>query len=77
MNKVEKILDFLCIFSTIVFFVAVVFMVFAQAFAVITLNGSLSAALLKSIAQPASMVSAVTAIIAIVLAYMRGQMKAD
>lgn len=74
MKKIEKVLDVLCIISTIIFFLAVAVMVFAQIFAVITLNGELSASLLKTIAGPAGLVSGVTTVIAIVLAYLRGQM---
>ena len=77
MKTTEKILDTLCVITTIIFFVAITFMVFAQGFAVITLNGALSVSLSKAIAVPASMVSAVSSIIAIILAYMKGQMKAD
>ena len=77
MKTAEKILDALCVITTIIFFVAVTLMVHAQGFAVITLNGALSTSLYKAIAVPASMVSAVSSIIAILLAYMRGQMKAD
>lgn len=74
MKKIEKVLDVLCIISTIIFFLAVAVMVFAQIFAVITLNGELSASLLKTIAGPAGLLSGVTTVIAIVLAYLRGQM---
>lgn len=77
MKTTEKVLDFLCVVSTIIFFVAITFMVFAQGFAVITLNGPLSVSLSKAISEPASMVSAAASVIAIILAYMRGQMKSD
>ncbi|WP_085832969.1 hypothetical protein [Clostridium merdae] len=77
MKTAERVLDALCVITTVIFFVAVILMVLAQGFAVITLNGALSVSLSKAIAVPASMVSAVTSIIAIILAYMRGQMKAD
>lgn len=74
MKKVEKILDSLCVICTIVFFLAVTAMIFAQGFAVITLDGPMSKAISKAIAEPASLVSAVATVIAIILAYLRGQM---
>lgn len=77
MKTAEKVLDAICVITTIIFFVAITLMVLAQLFAIVTLNGPLSTSLYKSIAVPASMVSAVAAIVAILLAYMRGQMKAD
>lgn len=76
MKSIEKCLDILCIICTVVFLLAVTVMVLAQLFAVVTLNGALSVSLLKTFAQPAGLVSGATTIIAIILAYLRGQMKA-
>lgn len=75
MENVEKLLDWLCVACTIVFFLAVTLMVLGQAAAVVLCDGALSVALSNAVAVPASMVSAVATVIAIVLAYLRGQMK--
>lgn len=77
MKAVEKVLDVLCIICTVVFFLAVMIMVLAQVFAVVTLNGGLAVSLVKTFAAPAGMISGVTTVIAIILAYLRGQMKAQ
>lgn len=75
MKNIERILDMMCVICTVIFFGAVTVMVLAQAFAVVSLNGALSAELLNRISQPAGIVSAAATVIAIILAYMRGQMK--
>jgi len=74
MKGIEKALDVICVITTVIFFTAVLVMVLVQAFAVITLNGSLSVSISGSIAAWASVVSAVTAVCAIILNYIRGQM---
>lgn len=74
MKSMEKILDMLCIICTVVFFLSITVMVSAQIFAVITLNGPLAVSLVKVFAEPAGLISGVTTIIAIALAYLRGQM---
>lgn len=74
MKKVENILDSLCVISTIIFFLSVAVLIFVQAFAVITMNGPLSVSISNAIAEPASIVSAVATITAIVLGYMRKQL---
>lgn len=75
MNSIEKVLDTLCVICTLVFFLATAVMILGQAVCIITLNGTMSAGLLSMISQKAGIVSAVTTVIAIILAYMRGQMK--
>lgn len=75
MKSFEKLLDILCVITTLIFFLASAVMVFGQAIAVVTLNGDLSVSLSNLISQRAGMVSAVTVVIALILAYMRGQMK--
>lgn len=75
MGSVKKILDWSCIVCTIVFFLSVTVLILGQAAAVITMNGEMAVGLSKMIAEPASMVSALATVIAIVLAYLRGQMK--
>lgn len=75
MKTLDKILDTLCIITTLVFFFATVIMVLGQAVCVFTLNGAMSASLLSLISERASIVAAITTIIALILAYMRGQMK--
>ena len=75
MKKFDKILDTISIITTIIFFLAVIVMVLVQAFGIITLNGALTVAISDAIAESASMVSALTAVISIILAYIRGQMK--
>lgn len=75
MKKLDKILDTISIITTIIFFLAVTVMVSVQAFGIITLNGALTVAISDAIAESASMVAALTAVISIILAYMRGQMK--
>lgn len=75
MSSIEKLLDTLCIICTLVFFLATVAMVLGQALCIVTLNGAMSASLLSAISQKAGIVSAITTVIAIALAYMRGQMK--
>lgn len=75
MELVKKILDWSCIVCTIIFFLSVTVLILGQAAAVITMNGEMAVGLSEMIAEPASMVSALATIIAIVLAYLRGQMK--
>lgn len=75
MKQIERVLYLLCILCTAVFFVASAILVLAQAFAIVTLNGPLSVSLLAQISKPAGIVSAIATVLAIVLAYMRGQMK--
>lgn len=75
MKQIERVLDLLCIVCTVIFFAASAVLVLAQAFAIVTLNGSLAAELLAQISKPAGAVSAIATVIAIILAYMRGQMK--
>ncbi len=77
MKQLDKILDSINLVTTIVFFISVLIMVLIQGFAVITLNGELAINISNLIAKPASMVAAVSAIISIVLAYIRGEMKAS
>ena len=75
MKNIEKVLELLCVLLTIVFFVAVMVMVAGQAICIFSLNGCGSAYLSDLIAKPASMVAAVATILAMILAYIRGQMK--
>ena len=75
MKSIERDLEMLCVILTVVFFLAVAVMVFGQAICVVTLNGGTSVFLSDLIAEPASMVAAVATILAMILAYMRGQMK--
>ena len=74
MKKTEKIIEMLCVICTIVFLVAVALMVLGQAVAIVMLNGELSAQFSAWIAKPASVVAAVATVLAMILAYMRGQM---
>lgn len=55
-------------------FLAVAAMVAGQAVAVVTLNGDLAVSLSNLIAKPASTVSAVATVLAMILGYIRGQM---
>lgn len=71
----EKILDKLCTISTLVFLLMTTVMILVQAFAVITVNGELAVKISELIAKPASMISALAMIFALILAYMRGEMK--
>lgn len=75
MKSVEKVIDILCVISTLVFFLASAGMVLGQAIGILSLNGSLSVSISDMIAQRAGLVSAVTVVLALALAYMRGQMK--
>ena len=75
MKSIEKVLEMLCVILTVVFFLAVAVMVFGQAIWFVTLNGGTSVCLSDLIGKPASMVAAVATILAMILAYMRGQMK--
>lgn len=75
MGFVKKILDWSCIVCTIIFFLSVAVLILGQAAAVITMNGEMAVGLSEMIAEPASMVSALATVIAIALAYLRGQMK--
>lgn len=75
MKPIEKILEMLCVILTIVFFLAVTIMVVCQAVAIGTLNGEMSVYFSDLIAKPASVVAAVATIVAMALAYIRGQMK--
>lgn len=74
MKKTEKIIEMLCVICTIVFLVAVAIMVLGQAVSIVMLNGELSVQFSMWIAKPASVVAAVTTVLAMILAYMRGQM---
>ena len=60
--------------SFFVFFFFVAAMVAGQAVAVVTLNGDLAVSLSNLIAKPASTVSAVATVLAMILGYIRGQM---
>ena len=75
MKTLDKILELLCVILTIVFFGAVVVMVLGQVVCVISLNGTGAVYFSTLIAKPASMVAAVATILAMILAYIRGQMK--
>lgn len=75
MKAIEKVLELLCVVLTIVFFLAVTIMVLGQAVCIFGMNGSMSVYLSDLIAEPASMVAAVATILAMILAYLRGQMK--
>lgn len=74
MKSIEKLIETLCVAVTVVFFLAVAAMVAGQAVAVVTLNGDLAVSLSNLIAKPASTVSAVATVLAIILGYIRGQM---
>ena len=74
MKSIEKLIETLCVIVTIVFFLAVAAMVACQAVAVVTLNGDLAVSLSNLIAKPASTVSAVATVLAMILGYIRGQM---
>ena len=75
MKAIEKVLELLCVVLTIVFFLAVTVMVLGQAVCIFFFNCSMSVYLSDLIAKPASMVAAVATILAMILAYLRGQMK--
>lgn len=75
MKNIENLLEMLCVVLTVVFFLAVAVMVFGQAICVATLNGASSVYLSDMIAEPASIVAAVSTIVAMLLAYIRGQMR--
>ena len=75
MKTLEKVLELLCVILTIIFFGAVAVMGLGQAACVISLNGAGAVHFSNLIAKPASMVAAVATILAMVLAYIRGQMK--
>ena len=75
MKSIEKVLEVLLVVATIVFVLAMAAMVLGQAVCVVTLNGAGSVYLSDLISDSASRVSAVATIIAIILGYIRGQMK--
>ena len=75
MKSIEKILEMLCVFLTIVFFLAVTIMVVCQAVSIGTLNGEMSVYFSNLIAKPASVVAAAATVLAMALAYIRGQMR--
>lgn len=75
MKSVEKILEMLCVILTVVFFGTVAVMVLCQAVSLGMMNGAMSVYFSDLIAEPASMVAAVATIIAMILGYIRGQMK--
>lgn len=77
MKSLDKVLDILCIVLTAIFVLATAAMVLGQLVCIFMLNGSASAALLSMIMKKASMVSALTTVVALILAYLRGQMKGD
>lgn len=77
MKSLEKALDIICVVLTIVFLLSTTIMVIGQLACVFMLNGEASAALLSLVMKRASMVSALTTVVALVLAYLRGQMKGD
>lgn len=75
MKPIEKTVEMLCVILTVVFFLAVAVMVLGQAVCIAMLNGEMAVYLSDLIAKPASQVAAVTSIFAMVLAYIRGQMR--
>lgn len=75
MKYIEKVLESLCVLLTIVFFLMVTVMVLGQAGCIVAMNGAMSVSISDMIAKPASMVAAVATILAMALAYIRGQMK--
>lgn len=74
MKKAEKVIETLCVICTVVFLLAVAVMVLGQAVSIIMLNGELSVQFSTWIAKPTSVVAAVATVLAMILAYMRGQM---
>ena len=77
MKKLDSLLDKLYILLTIIFFAATAIMVLGQLICIVTLNGAQSVMLVTLIAKRASAVSAVATGVALILAYLRGQMKAQ
>lgn len=75
MKSLEKIFDVVYIICTLAFFLSCLVMVLAQGFAVVTLNGAFSTNILNTISEPAGLISAAAVVMAIILGYMRGQMK--
>ena len=59
---------------TVVFFAAVTVMVAGQAVAVLLMDGKMAVQLSDLIAKPASTVSAIATVLAMILGYIRGQM---
>lgn len=77
MKLFEKILDVIFIICTIAFFISTVVLVIGQAIAIITLNGEMSITISEIIVEPAGIVAAISTIVAIILGYLRGQMKSS
>ena len=71
MKAFEKLIETMCV---IVFFAAVTVMVAGQAVAVLLMDGKMAVQLSDLIAKPASTVSAIATVLAMILGYIRGQM---
>ena len=74
MKAFEKLNETLCVIVTVVFFAAVTVMVAGQAVAVLLMDGKMAVQLSDLIAKPASTVSAIATVLAMILGYIRGQM---
>lgn len=74
MKAFEKLIETLCVIVTVVFFAAVTVMVAGQAVAALLMDGEMAVQLSDLIAKPASTVSAIATVLAMILGYIRGQM---
>lgn len=75
MKSIEKTAEMLCVILTVVFSLAVAVMVLGQAVCIVMLNGEMTVYFSDLIAKPASQIAAVASIFAMVLVYIRGQMR--
>lgn len=77
MKKLENILNVVCIFTTAVYFISAMILVLGQAGALIMLNGELCAKIFSVAKLPAGYAAASTAVLSLILAYLRGDMTPD
>ena len=74
MKNMEGLLSKICTITAVTYVLIAVVLVVSQAIALVTLNGTFSANLFALLAKPAGYFAATTAIISIILAYLRGEM---
>ena len=74
MKKVEKIMNTICLITTAVYFITAILIILGQAGALIALNGEMCVSILNVMKIPAGYAAAATAILCLILGYIRGDM---
>lgn len=74
MKQLEKFLGAVCIITTAIYFLSAMLLVLGQTGGLFMLNGELCAAIFKTVKIPAGYAAATTAVLAFILAYLRGEM---